>query len=202
MSSNRRVHSRLKRRLQVEYGDTGLLHKGTVVDVSIGGLLIAARRMFPLDVRLHLHVSDPAHEFYAEGIVVRLKKVPPQLRQYEPEGMGIRLLTPAEVIRAVIPKLDLTVETIEVLCTTVAELEQLLREQLAGGVLLVPVRSPTPALNTAVEFSIRVELGESPVVVAGQGRILQLHDSSDGGKNAVLEVQNVGALRDRLAAIR
>lgn len=197
-TGNRRVHTRLRRRLQVEFGDIGIPNKGTVVDVSIGGLFVAARKIYPLDARLHLHVFDSTHEFYGEGVVVRLKKVPPQLRQLEPEGMGIRLLAPAEVIRAAIPKLDLTVDTVELVCSSVAEVEKLIREQLSAGVLLVPVRVPAPALNTTVEFSVRLEIGQSQAVISGQGRILQLHEVSGAGLSAVLEVQNVAAFRDRL----
>jgi hypothetical protein len=200
MPRNRRRHSRIRKRLKVEFGDTELDHKGFLSDISIGGLFLSAGRLFKVGTRLHLHVIEAADHFYAEGIVVRLKRVDQLLRRIEAQGMGIRLLSPAEVVRSVIPKTALTVDTQQVVLSRPEQAQKLLQEQLSAGVLVVPVGSPPPAANTVVEFSIRVDFGASPGTLGGQGRVMQILEGQDGTKRGVLEVEDAAKLRARLEA--
>lgn len=194
MPQNRRKHSRIKKRLKVEFGETDLGHKGILSDISIGGVFVVAGRLFKGGSRLHLHVIETDWDFYAEGVVVRLKRVDQLLRRIEAQGMGLRLLSPAEVIRAMIPRVARTVETQQLECSSDEQLQQLLREQLAAGVLLVPVNEPLPAPNTIVEFSIHLDFGASPRTISGQGRVMQILDQM-GKKRAVLEVHDAARLR-------
>jgi len=200
MPQNRRKHSRIKKRLKVEFGDIDLSHKGILSDISIGGLFVVAGRLFKVGTRLHLHVIEPDWDFYAEGVVARLKRVDQLLRRIEAQGMGVRLLSPAELIRALIPKVSRTVETKQLVCASLEQLQQLLREQLTAGVLLVPVVDPPPAPNTVVEFSIHIDFGASPRTFNGQGRVMQILDHA-GNKQAVLEVQDAAKLRASLEAV-
>lgn len=198
MPRNRRRHSRIRKRLKVEFGETDLSHKGFLSDISIGGLFLSAGRLFQVGTRLHLHVIEAADHFYAEGVVVRLKRVDQLLRRIEAQGMGIRLLSPAEVVRSVIPKAALTVDTQQVVLSKPEQAQKLLQEQLSAGILVVPVGSPPPAANTIVEFSIRIDFGSSPGTLGGQGRVMQILDGQEGTKRGVLEVEDAAKLRARL----
>jgi PilZ domain len=197
MPRNRRRHSRIKKRLKVEFGEQAFDHKGILNDISIGGIFISAGRLFKQGTRLHLHVVDPSFDFYAEGVVVRLKRVDQLLRRIEAQGMGIRLMSPAEVIRSLIPRVARAVDTRQVVCSDPEQLQKLINEQLVAGVLVVPVTDPPPAPNTAVEFFIRVDFGDSPRTLGGEGRIMQILDQGKI-KQAVLEVKDAAKLRAAL----
>jgi hypothetical protein len=200
MPRNRRRHSRIKKRLKVEFGERAFDHKGILHDISIGGIFISAGRLFKQGTRLHLHIVEPTFDFYAEGVVVRLKRVDQLLRRIEAQGMGIRMMSPAEVIRSLIPKVARAVDTRQVVCSDPEQLQKLINEQLVAGVLVVPVADPPPAPNTAVEFFIRVEFGESPRTVGGEGRIMQILDQGKF-KQAVLEVKDAAKLRADLETL-
>lgn len=197
MPRNRRRHSRIKKRLKVEFGDHGLEHRGIIQDISIGGVFVASSRVFRVNTRLHLHVIDLRGDFYAEGVVVRTKRVDQHLRRIEAQGMGLRLMSPAEVIRSMVPKVARTVETRQLVCRDAQQLRRLLDEQLTAGVLAVPVGDAPPPPNTQVEFVIRLEFGRSQHDVAGEGRVLQLLEHGER-KQAVLEVNDAAGLRARL----
>jgi hypothetical protein len=200
MPRNRRRHSRIKKRLKVEFGEQAFDHKGILHDISIGGIFISAGRLFKQGTRLHLHIVEPTFDFYAEGVVVRLKRVDQLLRRIEAQGMGIRMMSPAEVIRSLIPKVARAVDTRQVVCSDPEQLQKLINEQLVAGVLVVPVADPPPAPNTEVEFFIRVEFGESPRTVGGEGRIMQILDQGKL-KQAVLEVKDAAKLRADLETL-
>jgi hypothetical protein len=198
MKEHRRVPQKLlRKRLKVEFGEQAFDHKGILHDISIGGIFISAGRLFKKGTRLHLHVVDRESDFYAEGVVVRLKRVDQLLRRIEAQGMGIRLMSPAEVVREMIPKVARAVDTQQVVVSSAEQLQKLLNEQLVAGVLVVPVGSPPPAPNTQVEFFIRIDFGDSPRTVGGEGRIMQILDQG-GKQQAVLEVQDAAKLRAEL----
>ena len=106
-------------------------------------------------------------------------------------------MSPAEVIRSLIPKVARAVETRQVICSSPEQLDKLISEQLVAGVLVVPVADPPPAPNTAVEFFIRVDFGENPRTLGGEGRIMQILDQGKL-KQAVLEVKDAAKLRAAL----
>lgn len=198
MPRDRRRHTRIKKRFKVDFGDRDLGKSGFAADISVGGLFLATNTTFEVGTRLHLHVIAAEDDFYAEGEVARIKRVDPQLRRVEPQGMGIRLLGPAELVRALVPRLARTVETLELVCQRPDQLERMLREQLSAGVLVVAVPSPPPAPNSSVEFSIRLEFGGRETF-HGEGRVIQLLDQG-GARRAVLEVRDAVRLRTDLEA--
>lgn len=199
MPKQRRRHERIKRRLKVEYGDVDFRHSGMALDLSVGGLFLQARRIYDLNTYIHLHVIDREFDFYTEACVARIRRVDPRLRRIESEGMGIRFVSAAEIIKQRVPKAQRRVETNTVLCDSVETLETLLREQLAAGVLMVPV-DENPDLQSVVEFTIRCEIGDTSSEVVGMGRIIQLLKTGDS-PSAVLEVQNVAELLAELEGL-
>ncbi len=188
MAANRRKSRRHRKRIPVAFGDVDLAHHGTVLDVSSSGLFLAARKIFPLDARLHLHVLEPRADFYAEGVVARLRKVEPALRQLESEGMGIRLLLPVELMSAVAPAVDESRHAHEVVCASIDDLERVIRDELGVGVLLLSIAGAAPVFHTPVDFTIRLEFGATTFALPGRGRVLQVLPPRDGVAKLVIEV--------------
>jgi hypothetical protein len=197
---DRRKDVRVRKRLKVEYGETEFDHKGILHNISIGGVFISASRLFHKGTRLHLHIIDPKFDFYAEGLVVRHRRVDQALRHIDAQGMGVRLLSPAELIRGMIPKATRAVDTQQVVCASPAELQKLINEQLVAGVIVVSVGTPPPAANTMVEFSLRIEFGDRSRIVSGEGRIMQILKQGDV-RRAVLEVKDAAKLRAKLEGL-
>lgn len=198
MAANRRRHRRTRKRIQVAFGDVDLAHRGTVLDVSSSGLFVAARKIFPLDTRLHLHVLEPRADFYAEAVVARLRKVEPALRQLESEGMGLRLLTPEELMGSVAPAVEHARHAHELVCGSIDDLERVIRDELGVGVLLVPFSGPAPAVHAPIEFTIRLVFGATNFALAGRGRVLQILPGRDGVSKLVVEVPEAAELVGQL----
>jgi Tfp pilus assembly protein PilZ len=97
--AEKRQHRRFRKRYTVRFGTEDLSKSGFTGDISKGGAFIVSTHMVPLDTRLHLQVQlDPKNFALFEGIVQRHRRVPPELRQVEPGGFGVRFLYPGEVI--------------------------------------------------------------------------------------------------------
>lgn len=198
MPKQRRQHERVKRRLRVHFGEDDLEQTGMATDISIGGIFLKARRIFDIGTYLHMHVVDDELDFYTESRVVRIRRVDPRLRRIEKEGMGIRFVSAAEIIKNRVPRTSRTIETNVLVCESVADVEKVLREQLSAGVVMVPT-SEALDLQTMVEFQIRCEVGPNTTTLDGVGRVIQILNTQDS-PNAVLEVQNVAELRGALEA--
>jgi hypothetical protein len=169
----RREHKRIKKRIQVMYGEEVLDQRAFASDVSIGGLFLICRPP-PLGTRLHLHILDKVRDFYVEAEVVRQRRVDPRMRTVEKEGAGLRFLTPAELIAEAIPKTE--------------------RTETTGEVVL---HDPAPASGTIVEFVIRVEIGAG-AVIEGHGRVVQILGAVGDEQRAVLEIQDAATVRAAL----
>ncbi|MDY7231046.1 PilZ domain-containing protein [Hyalangium rubrum] len=97
--SEKRRHRRFKKRYTVRFGTEDLSQSGFTGDISKGGAFIVSNHLVPLDTRLHLQVQgDDGNFALFEGIVQRHRMVPPELRQVEDGGFGVRFLYPGEVI--------------------------------------------------------------------------------------------------------
>lgn len=194
--ANRRRHKRKKARVQVEYGEDELEERGFARDISLGGIFLDCRRPPPVGTRLHLHLLYPEREFYLEAVVVRQKIVNPELRQIEKQGVGLRFLTPAELIADVVPKEERVQHTNVVTCADEASVRAVLDKQLAARVVVVPVSDPPPEQGDVVEFAISIELGDG-TDVEGRGRVVQFIGAADA-RQAVLEVQDADSIRRAL----
>jgi hypothetical protein len=196
---NRRKDARVRKRLKVEYGERGFDHKAILHNISVGGIFISASRLFKKGTRVHLHIIDPKFDFYAEGLVVRQKRVDQALRHIEAQGMGIQLLSPADLIRTMIPRAARQVDTQEIVCSSPEEVQKLIREQLVAGIIVVPVGGSPPAPGTAVEFSLRVDIDPGRTI-NGEGRVVQILGQGET-RQAVLEVKDAAKLRAELEGV-
>lgn len=129
--AEKRQHRRFKKRYTVRFGTTDLAKSGITGDISKGGAFILTRDLIPLDTRVHLQVQLDAKNFVLfEGIVQRHRKVPPELRQMDPGGFGVRFLYPGEVVADIVNK-DTT--TFEIHYSTVDQLRAAYERELRMG---------------------------------------------------------------------
>lgn len=194
----RRKNKRIRKRIQVEYGVDDLDTRALIIDISVGGMFIKCRRPLDLGTRIHLHILDSEGDFYAEGVVVRQRQVEPRYRMLEDQGMGVRFLQPAELVREVIPRKKRRQETNTLVCESRAEVDKVL-EQVTSGFLLVPGADPPPSTGTVVEFTIRLEL-DTTTTFQGQGRVVQILNTSGEGPQIVVEAQDKATLKAEIEA--
>jgi Tfp pilus assembly protein PilZ len=103
--AEKRQHRRFKKRYTVRFGTEDLSKSGFTGDISKGGAFIHTTQLIPLDSRIHLQIQvDPKNFVLFEGIVQRHRRVPPELRQVEPGGFGVRFLFPGEVVADIVNK--------------------------------------------------------------------------------------------------
>ena len=128
--AEKRQHRRFKKRYTVRFGTGDLSKSGLTGDISKGGAFILTREMVPLDTRVHLQVQLDTKNFVLfEGIVQRHRQVPPELRQMDPGGFGVRFLYPGEVVADIVNKDT----TFEVHYTTVEQLRVAHERELRMG---------------------------------------------------------------------
>ena len=197
--AERRKHKRVKKRLQVAYGVDDLSHRGLATDISISGMFLDCRQPPDIGTRLHLHVQHPERDFYVEAEVVRVRRVDARLRSLKKEGVGLRFLSPAELIAASVPKEERMQATNTLVCTNAAAVKDLLSEQIYSRIVVVPVDEPAPELAENVEFTIRVEVGDG-TEIDGRGRVLQII-GSEGSRQAVLEIEDSTKIRAALESV-
>lgn len=202
MSKDRRRTARTPKRLQVDFGTTDLEYRGYTRDISLGGLFLTADRLVDGREVVHLRVHvRKEHHFYAEGLVVHIKRVQANLRQIEAQGMGIRFLSPAEIVQSAFPRSARTVGLI-VDCTSAQMIQQVMREQLQVGVLVVPVTDPIPTVGTVVEFILRLSYLPEWREARGVGRVCQvLTTGAATRRSAVLEIQDAAVLRATITGV-
>jgi Tfp pilus assembly protein PilZ len=134
--AEKRQHRRFRKRYTVRFGTEDLSKSGFTGDISKGGAFIVSTHIVPLDTRIHLQVQLDTKNFaFFEGIVQRHRRVPPELRQVEPGGFGVRFLYPGEVIADMVsnnmPTFELHFSSAEQLRNTYQ------RELRMGGAFIV-----------------------------------------------------------------
>lgn len=138
--AEKRQHRRFKKRYTVRFGTTDLSKSGLTGDISKGGAFILTRDLMPLDTRVHLQVQLDTKNFVLfEGIVQRHRKVPPELRQLDPGGFGVRFLYPGEVVADIVNK-DTT--TFELHFSTVEQLQTAYERELRMGGTFILTEKP------------------------------------------------------------
>jgi hypothetical protein len=195
VSGDRRSAPRSRRRIHVEYGETELITTAFGLDISAGGIFLTATKLLPVGTRIHIKVASAALTFYAEGVVVRHKLVLPTIRSMDPQGIGVRFLTPHELVEGYVGSATKTVAPFSIACATPGAMAELVREQIGRHVLVVPTGDPAPAADATLDFQIVLEFSPVHRVVSGQGRVIQLLSRGvPEMRAAVLELQDVPAL--------
>jgi hypothetical protein len=102
---NRRRSARQPRRVQVQYWQPGEeIHRGFTTNVSETGVHIATPTPLPPAARVRVELSHNGQSFLVEGVVAHRRSVHPELARVATSGMGVRFLTPGELITELFPR--------------------------------------------------------------------------------------------------
>lgn len=97
---NQRRSPRYRRRLQVQFWQPGeRIHRGYTTNLSATGMHIATAEPLPPRSRVRVEVFHGERGFVIEGIVAHRRAVNPELAKVTQQGMGVRFLSPDELIR-------------------------------------------------------------------------------------------------------
>lgn len=168
----RRDNRRFARRLTVKFcrQGTAQAYQGFTTNISFGGLFLGTNVALERGERLRLEIGDREKGFVIEGQVVRLERVPLALRQLRQQGVGVRFLTPVELVADLFPTRavstpeagprpaapvpaepkaaqEVVIDPDGLVRVTIRHLEELRRvveQDLAYGGLFVPTERPLP----------------------------------------------------------
>jgi Tfp pilus assembly protein PilZ len=98
---SRRTAERQARRIEVRYWRRGnpQVHSGFTVDVSKSGIFLGTSQTLDPGERIRLELVDRDRSFIVEGQVARVHRVSLALRHIEQSGVGVRFVTPAELLQ-------------------------------------------------------------------------------------------------------
>jgi hypothetical protein len=96
---NRRRSQRQTRRLEVQFWQPGeRVHHGYTTNLSASGMHIATQDPLPPRSRLRIEVIHGERGFLVEGVVAHRRVVHPELARAVHPGMGVRFLSPEELV--------------------------------------------------------------------------------------------------------
>ncbi|MBV8201769.1 MAG: PilZ domain-containing protein [Acidobacteria bacterium] len=101
---NRRRSERVPRRVEVQFWQAGQkIHRGYSTNISASGMHISTANPLPPYSRLRIEVIHGDRGFLIEGVVAHRRAVHPELMKVTAPGMGVRFLSPDELIREIFP---------------------------------------------------------------------------------------------------
>lgn len=160
----RRTHDRRPYRIQVCFWERGVekRYMGYTVNISDSGMFITTNRLLPRGTRIRAELKSPSGaSVMLEAVVARGERSMNQLR---PDAMGVRFLTTEELVRELIPELDLKeTQQLTPVEEGVFQLHFKNRQQfitayqrdLSTGGLFIPTERPA-ALNDTITVELRV----------------------------------------------
>lgn len=97
---NRRRSSRVPRRIQVLFQPRGetQAYRCYTTDLSPEGMHISTRHTQPAGTRVKIELLEEPNGFTVEGVVAHSRTVHPDLAKVLPQGMGVRFLSPGELV--------------------------------------------------------------------------------------------------------
>jgi len=101
---SRRTAERTPRRIEVRFWRRGNAqpHTGFTIDVSKSGIFLGTSVQFEPGERIRLELVDKERGFTVEGQVARVHRVSLALRHLEQPGVGVRFLSPGELLQELV----------------------------------------------------------------------------------------------------
>jgi PilZ domain len=102
---NRRRSDRYTKRVEVQFWQRGQkVERGYSTNISASGMHIATTSPLPPQSRLRIEVMHGDRCFLVEGVVAHRRTVHPELAKVTPPGMGVRFLSPGELVQELFPQ--------------------------------------------------------------------------------------------------
>jgi hypothetical protein len=167
----RRQHRRYVRRVLVSFWMDGnpREHKGYTTNVSLTGMFVASTHLPSRGDRVRIEIADRGVASRCEGVVVRVKQVPIELRRVQPAGFGVRFTANSDAIRSLLPDDEATspeAATValcaKVTFDTVARFIDAFRREIRTGSMIVSVPgTPSVGDHLLVDLIPPATLGRS-----------------------------------------
>lgn len=204
----RRNSRRRRRRLPVRFWREGMRGTGFTADVSNTGAMIETTIGAEIGDRVHIELELPdGTPFFAEGLVVRKKVYPRHARSLFKPALGIKFVTLAQAIRAVLDdgpatEPELPPEESEpgdgglrVDLRDPAELSRIYDRDIKHGAVQIPTSQQPPVDE---EVSVVFLLPEPNGTLECRGQVVAHVDQPPG---VGVRLQDVDQLRTRLLEI-
>jgi hypothetical protein len=110
---DRRRNRRWPRQLEVRFwrhGDEGSATRAISTNISRTGIFIRTQMVLPSGTRIRVDVGHSGRSVIFEGMVMRALKSAAHLQAVMPSGMGVRFMTPEELLGELLPGVDLRAE--------------------------------------------------------------------------------------------
>jgi hypothetical protein len=181
----KRRNRRYPKRTRVRYGEGAFTHTGFTSDISATGLFLVTSHMLPVGTRLHVEVAAEGERLvFFEGLVARQKMVAPELRQVMRAGMGVRLLTPSELLGELVPQVrDKEAAQLVVTFESPEKLKDSYERELKRGGLFI--WSDTPQLANSV-MTIELEFAFAGRSVTAHARVVHTMPEQNGRHGVAL----------------
>jgi PilZ domain len=102
--NRRRNETRVPKRVEVQFWQVGQkIHRGYSTNISAGGMHISTANPLPPRARLRIEVVHGERGFMIEGVVAHRRAAHPEIMKVTPPGMGVRFLSPEELIGEIFP---------------------------------------------------------------------------------------------------
>jgi hypothetical protein len=112
---NRRQSERVTKRVEVQFWQPGWqpaaagqvgakVLRGFSTNISATGMHIATATPLPAESRLRIEILYGERGFVIEGVVAHRRAVHPELVKVTPPGMGVRFLSPEELVHELFPR--------------------------------------------------------------------------------------------------
>lgn len=186
---DRRDKNRQYRRIQVRFWPHGessnpsrQVHQGITHNLSFQGAFVSSHKIFSRGTRLRLEVQIDGSTVALEGVVAHAHRVPRELQALRTSGMGVRFLSPAELLSPLLgadaapepasPSPAVSERTYPMQFESPKRfLECFHRDLVNGGIF---VRSTRPSrMHETVAIELRLPGPEAPAVTA-RGRVVQV----------------------------
>jgi Tfp pilus assembly protein PilZ len=201
--TNRRRSDRVPKRVEVQFWQMGeKIRRGYSTNISARGMHITTANPLPPRSRLRIEVFDGQRGFLVEGVVAHRRLVAPELMKVTPPGMGVRFLSPDELVHELLPPEGAAgTRTFSVHFATAREFLDVYERDIANGGLFVATSQPC-RLREQVRIALHPP-GPSPTPLLLPARVVQRFEPGPGG-GAVLEGMGVELLdlSETLARLR
>src|SRR3954468_9067973 len=98
---DRRRNRRWPRQLEIRFwkqGEEGQPSRAVSTNISRTGIFVRTQSVMPSGSRLLVEIGHSGRSILVEGVVMRALKSPAHLQTVMPSGMGVRFLTPDELL--------------------------------------------------------------------------------------------------------
>jgi hypothetical protein len=170
-AAERRQGKRSRARLAIRLWNDRQECRGHTLDLSSSGMFVETAAPLEIGTRMHFEIQHALGPFFGEALVVRKKRVPPNLRTIVKPGVGLKLVALTSLLSRDAAEADpepaAALTDLQIDLSDPTQLASVHRGELRGGVLFVPCTSP-PEVAASVRIHVQLPPPYAPLTWRGQ----------------------------------